>query len=527
MLTPPSQRGDPAATGPERGHPAAVLAPSRARPLLLAAVAVCAACGLVYELVLLTLAVTLAGGGIAVTSLIVAGFVASLGVGALVAKPLLARAAAAFVAVEIVLGVVGGLSAAALHVAFSYQGTSSAVLVVATALIGVLVGAEVPLLMTLLAGEGESAGQLVANLNAADYAGALVGGLAWPFVLLPLAGQVRGAALTGVVNLVAAAVVAAFVLRGRLGVRARAGATAGLLVAAAVLAVLLVEADDLVLSSRQRLYADPVIADVPSAYQQVVLTARDGDVRLYLDGDLQFSSRDEHRYTEALVHPVLAADPRRVLVLGGGDGLAARELLRHPSVAEVVQVELDPAVLDLARTRLADLNAGALDDPRTTVVVDDGFRWLRDQPPGSFDAAVVDLPDPDTPVLARLYSTEFYGLLARALTPDGLVAVQSGSPYSTPTAFWRTVATVESAGLGATPYHVHVPSFGDWGFTLARRGDPPPLRLSPRAPQLRFLDDAVLAAAGVFPRDRPRLELEPSTLDRPLVVDDLRAGFQR
>jgi len=321
--------------------------------------------------------------------------------------------------------------------------------------------------------------------------------------------------------------VAAFVLRGRLGVRARAGATAGLLVAATVLAVLLVEADDLVLSSRQRLYADPVIADVPSAYQQVVLTARDGDVRLYLDGDLQFSSRDEHRYTEALVHPVLAADPRRVLVLGGGDGLAARELLRHPSVAEIVQVELDPAVLQLARTRLADLNAGALDDPRTTVVVDDGFRWLRDQPPGSFDAAVVDLPDPDTPVLARLYSTEFYGLLARALTPDGLVAVQSGSPYSTPTAFWRTVATVESAGLGATPYHVHVPSFGDWGFTLARRGDPPPLRLSPRAPQLRFLDDAVLAAAGVFPRDRPRLELEPSTLDRPLVVDDLRAGFQR
>ena len=539
MLTPPSQRGGTAAVEPQRGgtaptgpqRSAAVLAPSRTRPLLLAAVAVCAACGLVYELVLLTLAVTLAGGGIAVTSLIVAGFVAALGVGALAAKPLLGRAAAAFVAVEIVLGVVGGLSAAALYVAFSFHGMSSAVLVVATAVIGVLVGAEVPLLMTLLAGDGPegvsaAAGKLVANLNAADYAGALVGGLAWPFVLLPLAGQVRGAALTGVVNLVAAAVVAAFVLRDHLGIRARAGAVAGLLVAATVLAVLLVEADDVVLTSRQRLYADPVVADVQSAYQQIVLTERDGDVRLYLDGDLQFSSRDEHRYTEALVHPVLAADPRRVLVLGGGDGLAARELLRHPSVTSVVQVELDPAVLDLARTRLAGLNAGALDDPRTTVVVDDGFRWLREQPSGSFDAVVVDLPDPDTPVLARLYSTEFYGLVARTLTPDGLLVVQSGSPYSTPTAYWRTVATVESAGFGATPYHVHVPSFGDWGFTLARAGDPPPLRLSPRAPELRFLDEAGLAAAGVFPRDRPRLDLEPSTLDRPLIVDDVRAGFQ-
>ncbi|MHA6783397.1 polyamine aminopropyltransferase [Pseudonocardia saturnea] len=499
----------------------------RARPLLLAAVAVCAACGLVYELVLLTLAVTLAGGGIAVTSLIVAGFVAALGVGALLAKPLLPHAAPAFVAIEIVLGVVGGVSATVLYVAFSFHGTSSAVLVLATAVIGILVGAEVPLLMTLLAGEGRSAGRLVADLNAADYAGALVGGLAWPFVLLPLVGQIRGSAVTGLVNLVAAAVVAAFVLRGQLGVRARAVATAALLVAATLLAVLLVQAQDIVVTSRQRLYADPVVADLQSAYQQIVLTQRGADLRLYLDGDLQFSSVDEHRYTEALVHPVLSRDPRRVLVLGGGDGLAARELLRHPSVTEVVQVELDPAVLDLARTRLADLNAGALDDPRVRVVVDDGFRWLREAPSGAFDAVVVDLPDPDTPTLGRLYSTEFYGLVARALSPGGQLVVQSGSPYSTPQAYWRTVSTVASAGLGVTPYHVHVPSFGDWGFTLAQAGGPPPLVLSPRAPELRFLDDAGLAAAGVFPRDRPRLELEPSTLDRPLIVDDTRAGYVR
>lgn len=504
-----------------------VLGSRRTRPLLLAAVAVCAACGLVYELVLLTLAVTLAGGGIAVTSLIVAGFVAALGVGALAAKPLLAHAAPAFVAVEIVLGIVGGVSATALYVAFSFHGMSSAVLVLATAVIGVLVGAEVPLLMTLLAGDGRSAGRLVADLNAADYAGALVGGLAWPFVLLPLVGQIRGSAVTGMVNLVAAAVVAAFVLRGQLGVRARAVATAALLVAATLLAVLLVQAQDIVVTSRQRLYADPVVADLQSAYQQIVLTRRGPDLRLYLDGDLQFSSVDEHRYTEALVHPVLSRDPRRVLVLGGGDGLAARELLRHPSVTEIVQVELDPAVLELARTRLGELNEHALDDPRVRLVVDDGFRWLRAAPSGAFDAVVVDLPDPDTPVLGRLYSTEFYGLVARALAPGGQLVVQSGSPYSTPRAYWRTVSTIASAGMGVTPYHVFVPSFGDWGFTLAQLGGPPSLRLSPRSPELRFLDDAGLAAAAVFPRDRPRLELEPSTLDRPLIVDDTRAGYVR
>ncbi|MCO1657828.1 polyamine aminopropyltransferase [Pseudonocardia humida] len=504
----------------------------RGRVVLLAAVAVCAACGLVYELILLTLSVTLAGGGVTETSLIVAGFVAALGAGALLVKPLLGHAAAVFVAVEILLGAAGGLSAAALYVAFSFQGPSTAVLVLATAVLGVLVGAEVPLLMTLLqqgrtADDGAAGtGRLLANLNAADYAGAVVGGLAWPFVLLPMAGQIRGAALTGVVNLVAAAVVATFLLRAQLSGRARGGSAAALLAAALALGVLLVQARDIEITSQQRLYRDPVIASELSAYQQIVLTERGDDVRLFLDGDLQFSSRDEHRYTESLVHPVLARDPARVLVLGGGDGLAAREVLRHPSVREAVQVELDPAVVELARTRLAGLNGGALDDPRLRLVLDDAFGWLRTAPTAGFDAVVVDLPDPDTPVLARLYSTEFYGMVSRVLAPGGLVAVQSGSPFSTPTAFWRTISTIGSAGFAVTPYHVHVPSFGDWGFALAAAGPAAPQpALSPSAPPLRFLDAATLSAATAFPRDRRPQVLEPSTLDRPRIVDDMRLGY--
>ncbi len=374
------------------------------RPLLLAAVAVCAACGLVYELVLLTLSASLAGGGITQTSLIVAGFVAALGAGALLVKPFLGRAAATFVAVEILLGVVGGLSAVTLYVTFSFYGASGWVLVAGTAVIGVLVGAEVPLLMTLLQRgadgvDARGSGRILADLNAADYAGALLGGLAWPFLLLPLAGQVRGAALTGLVNLLAAAVVAGVLLRSQLTPRARRTATAALLAAAALLGVLLWRAQDIEVDARQRLYDDPVVSAERSRYQEVVVTQRGDDVRLYLDGDLQFSSLDEHRYTESLVHPVLARDPERVLVLGGGDGLAARELLRHPSVTEVVQVELDPAVLELARTRLADLNDDALADPRVQVVVDDAFTWLRDPPGAPFDAVVVDMPDPDTPAL--------------------------------------------------------------------------------------------------------------------------------
>lgn len=501
----------------------------RARTVLLAAVAACAACGLVYELALLTLSVSLTGGGITETSLIVAGFVAALGVGALAAKPLLPRAAVAFVGVEVALGVVGGLSATVLYVSFTFLGSSTWVLVVATAVIGMLVGAEVPLLMTLLQtgrdGDARDTGKVLANLNAADYAGALVGGLLWPLVLLPAAGLIRGVAWTGMVNLVAAAVAALYLLRGHLRPAARAVAVVALLLAACLLAVLIVRASDIETTARQRLYPDPVVYAQRSQYQEIVVTRRADDLRLYLDGDLQFSSRDEHRYTESLVYPVLARDPERVLILGGGDGLAAREVLRHPQVREVVQVELDPAVLDLANTRFRDLNAGALQDERIDVVVDDAFRWLRHRTGEGFDAIVVDMPDPDTPALGRLYSTEFYGLASTALRPGGLLVVQAGSPYSTPDAFWRTVATVGSAGFGATPYHVYVPSFGDWGFVLAQAGAPPEAALSPSAAPRRFLDAATLASATVFPLDRERRDLEPSTLDRPRIVDDLRRGF--
>lgn len=503
---------------------------TRWRALLLAAVAACAACGLVYELALLTLSSSMHGGGIVATSLIVAGYVAALGAGALAVKPLLGHAAITFVAVETLLGVIGGLSAAALYVTFAFIGGSTWVLVVGTALIGGLVGAEVPLLMTLLqrgrtAGAADS-GRVLANLNAADYFGALVGGLVWPFLLLPQLGMIRGAAVTGVINLVAAAVVAVFLVRHIVSRRQLGVALGVLTVALALLVTLLVRADGIETTTRQRLYTDPIVAFARSPYQEIVVTRRGDDMRLYLDGGLQFSTRDEFRYTESLVYPALGQGARSALILGGGDGLAARELLRQSQIQQITQVELDPAVIDLARTTLHEANGGALDDPRVTLVAGDAMTWLRTAD-RSFDAVIVDLPDPDNPVLGRLYSTEFYTLVTRALAPDGLMVVQAGSPYSTPTAFWRTVSTIESAGFAVTPYHVHVPTFGDWGFALARRGSTPPHPTLPEgvAP-LRFLTQEVLDAATVFSPDVARLQLDPSTLEHPRIVEDIRAGYR-
>ncbi|MCV7380196.1 spermidine synthase [Mycobacterium alsense] len=507
--------------------------PGRWRAVLLAAVAACAACGIIYELALLTLSASLNGGGIVATSLIVAGYIAALGAGALLVKPLLAHAAIAFIAVEASLGIVGGLSAAALYVVFAFlDGSvgSTWVLAAGTALIGGLVGAEVPLLMTLLQ-RGRSAGptdsgRTLANLNAADYLGALLGGLVWPFLLLPHLGMIRGAAATGIINLAAAAVVAVFLLRRVVSPRQLATALCALTAALGLLATLLVRSADIETTSRQRLYADPIIAYRHTPYQEIVVTRRGNDMRLYLDGGLQFSTRDEYRYTESLVYPALGNGARSVLVLGGGDGLAARELLRQPGVDKIVQVELDPAVIELARTTMRDANGGSLDNPRVNVVIGDAMRWLREAGSAPFDAVIVDLPDPDTPVLGRLYSTEFYALAARALAPGGLMVVQAGSPFSTPTAFWRTVSTIRAAGYAVTPYHVHVPTFGDWGFVLARRGAVPPVpKVPPDAPPLRFLTQPVLDAATVFSGDIGPRPLEPSTLDNPRVVDDMRHGY--
>ncbi|WP_428340261.1 polyamine aminopropyltransferase [Mycobacterium sp.] len=500
------------------------------RAVLLAAVAACAACGIVYELALLTLSTSLNGGGIVATSLIVAGYIAALGAGALLVKPLLRWSAIAFVAVEALLAIVGGLSAAALYVMFSFVGGSLLMLALGTGLVGALVGAEVPLLMTLLQ-QGRTAGatdtgRTLANLNAADYLGALVGGLAWPFVLLPHLGMIRGAAATGIINLFAAGVVSIFLLRRVVSARQLVTALGALGLALALLAALLIRAQDIEMTSRQRLYADPIIAFRQSAYQEIVVTRRGNDMRLYLDGGLQFSTRDEYRYTESLVYPALGAGARSVLVLGGGDGLAARELLRAPGVENIVQIELDPAVIELARTTMRSANGGSLDNPRVHIVTGDAMTWLRKATAPSFDAVIVDLPDPDTPVLGRLYSTEFYALVSRVLAPKGLMVVQSGSPYSTQTAFWRTVSTITAAGYAVTPYHVFVPTFGDWGFALARRGDTAPVPVLPRnAPALRFLTRPVLEAATVFAADVQPRTLEPSTLEHPRIVEDMRHGY--
>ncbi|MCH5674900.1 polyamine aminopropyltransferase [Streptomyces gilvus] len=522
--------------------------PATGRFLVLACVFVCAACGLVYELELVALASYLIGDSVTQASVVLSVMVFAMGIGSLVAKRLRWRAAAGFGAIEAGLALIGGCSAMALYAVFAWTGDWGGLwasgprwLLVAFSLaIGLLIGAEVPLLMELIQRvRRQDAGGAVADLFAADYVGALVGGLAFPFLLLPLLGQLTGALLTGAVNAVAGATLVLGLFRRDLTRRTCWTLLAANLAVLALLASAAVLVDDFERAARHAVYGQDVRVALQTGVQEVVLTGgtHGRPLDLFLDGRLRVSGRDEQRYHEALVHPAMNGPHARVLVLGGGDGLAVREVLRHPGVRRVDVVELDAGVVRLARRdrALSRLNRHAYDDPRVRVTTADAFHWLRTAPAAAYDVVISDLPDPGITASTKLYSEEFYGLARRALAPGGRLVVHAGPFAGRPRVFWTVGATLRAAGLHPVAYRVggrdagfaaspdrtaigsRAP--GDWGFFLAAADATPPLGLDPRAPHPRTLTPASLAADARTAAATRVTGLPPSTLVHPRYAD--------
>lgn len=522
---PRSPAEEPAERDPDgdSGHAPHVSSVERRRSaLLLGSVFVVAAAGLVYELAAGAVSSYLLGDAITQFSIVIGVFLSSMGVGAWLAKFVERELLRVFVEVEVAVGLIGGVSSIAFFTLHAYaEPVFTPLFYTGCALIGALVGVEIPLLVRILR-ETTGFRSAVSDVLALDYIGALAGALLFPLVALPFVGLVRASVVFGIMNLAVAAAGITLLSPPRRGVTLR------LVAASLALLVAFGASGRLVSFLEDRLYQDEVVFLEQSRHQRIVLTRWRDDVRLFLDGHLQFSSIDEARYHESLVHPAMAAAPRprRVLILGGGDGLAAREVLEHESVERVVLVDLDPAVTRLASTRdvLVELNEGALSSPLVEVVNEDAFEYLeRDR---SFhDVIIADLPDPSSPALARLYSRSFYALAARRLSEQGVFVTQATSPFFAPQAFWCIVRTIEEAenenapGLGplvAHPYHVDVPSFGDWGFVLAARREIDPTELTIDVPT-DFLDDDVLPALFAFGKDVDRVPVELNTLDDPIL----------
>lgn len=474
-----------------------------------------AACGLIYELIAGTLASYLLGDSVLQFSTVIGAYLCAMGIGSWLSKFIARGLVTRFITIELMVGLVGGFSSSLLFLAFAYTTSFRFVLYALVVIVGILVGLEIPLLMRILK-ERFAFHDLVANVLTFDYLGALGASLLFPLLLVPKLGLVRSAILFGLLN-AAVALWSTWIFAQQIArptwLRAASVAVIALLIAG------FFGADQIASAADHQLYADEVILSRQTTYQKIVLTKWRDDLRLFLNGHLQFSSRDEHRYHEALVHPALAALPgaRRVLILGGGDGLAAREILKYHTVTQVTLVDLDPEMTRLFATHpvLAQLNQGSLTNPKLKIHNADAFPWLE-QNRDSFDAVIIDFPDPTNFSLGKLYTTAFYRLLSKHIAAGGLMTVQSTSPMFARQSYWCIVETMKQAGFRTYPYHAYVPAFGEWGYVIgARDGYEPPAALPAG---LKFLTTAQLPALFQFPVDMQALPAEPNRLNDQVLV---------
>ncbi len=483
--------------------------------LLLASVFAVATCGLIYELICGTLASYLLGDSVMQFSTVIGVYLFAMGIGSYLSRFVQRNVLRLFIQVEYLIGLVGGSAAAVLFLLFAQVNSFRVLLYGLILLIGTMVGLEIPLMLRILKGRLEFK-DLVSKVFTFDYIGALAASLLFPLVLVPHLGLVRSGFLFGIINVLvgmAAVEVLRQELPGARGLRVAGWSTLAFLIFGLGWSGRILE------WSESSQYVDDVIYAHSSSYQRLVLTRSGEDLRLYLNGNLQFSSRDEYRYHETLVHPGLARLPnaRNVLIVGGGDGLAAREVLRYSNIQHVTLVDLDPAVTGLfaQQKNLAELNGQSLTSPKVRVINADAFTWLREQHE-VFDFIVADFPDPSNFSVGKLYTTAFFHLARKALARDGAMVIQCTSPFVARKSFWCVDATLQSVGLQTEPYHAYVPSFGEWGFILASHQPLSGPWALPR--DLRYLTADTVALLFQFPPDMDRVETEVNRLNNQALV---------
>ncbi len=439
------------------------------RLLLLASVFTIATCGLIYELIAGTLASYLLGDSVTQFSTVIGVYLFAMGVGSWLSKFVRRDVVGTFIQIELLIGLLGGASAFVLFALFDQVASFRVLLYGLIFAIGTLVGLEIPLLLRLLKDQLKFE-ELVSRVLSLDYIGALAASLLFPLILVPKLGLMRSAFLFGALN-AGVGLLALHFLREH--VKWRRSMWAGGVAVVVLLGAGFAAAEKLTAWTERAAFAENVVYARSSSYQRLVLTRQRDDLRLYLNGNLQFSSRDEYRYHETLVHPPMsrAASRKNVLVLGGGDGLAVREILRHADVEHVTLVDLDATMTELFASHplLTALNQSSLTSPKVRVENADAFTWIESAAKAGrrFDVAIIDFPDPSNFSLGKLFTTSFYERLRGVLEPEAVVSIQCTSPLYARKSFWCVNETLRAAGYDTAPYHVYVPSFGEWGFIMA------------------------------------------------------------
>ncbi len=501
-------------------------------PLLFLNVFVIATCGLIYELLAGTLSSYVLGDSVTQFSIIIGVYLFAMGVGSYLSGFIEKHIAEKFVDIELAVAVLGGFSAPLLFFSFAHLSYFSIVLYAVVFGIGVLVGLEIPILMRILKDELDFK-DLISRVLAFDYIGALVASLLFPLFLVPKLGLARTSLLFGMLN-AAIGIWGTWLLEPLIKKNVNFLRVKGFIIIILLL-IAFIKADYLTSLAEDALFTDNIIYAKSSPYQRIVVTKGKTGYALFLNGNLQFNSFDEYRYHEALVHPAMSAfgaNPKRILVLGGGDGLALREILKYPSVEFVQLVDLDPEMTSVSKhvPALGELNQHSFDNPKVHVTNADAFVWLDDTETEPFDVAVVDFPDPNNFALGKLYTTRFYNLLKRKLKPDSSVVIQTTSPLIARKSFWCIIKTLEAAGFYVKPYQTTVPSFGIWGYALAKLQSFQTPTTLPENIELKFLNDETLASMFEFsadtdlPKDE---EIEVNRLDNQALVRYYEAEWRR
>ncbi len=488
--------------------------------LLLISVIVIATCGLVYELIAGTAASYLLGDSVTQFSTVIGCYLFAMGVGSWLTKYVERNLIGVFIKVEILVGAIGGASAMLLFLLFDHVASFRVLLYFLVFIIGMLVGVEIPLLLRILKDRLEFR-ELVSRVLALDYLGALFASVLFPLVLVPYLGLVKSSFLFGMLN-VGVAVWVIYALKDE--VPALAASRASAIIVLVLLTFGFVYSERIMSIAESGAYPGSVIFSQSTPYQRIVITKTKHDLRLFLNSNLQFSSVDEYRYHEALVHPALAAldNPKSVLIFGGGDGLALREVLKYPSVEKVVMIDLDPAMTELFSQSdvLTSLNNGSLLSKKLEIVHKDAFIWVREMQqsanPPVFDAVISDVPDPSNFSIGKLYSRTFFSALKSLVHDKSVIVVQSTSPLVARKAFWCVNNTLQDAGFKTAPYHLNVPAFGEWGYVIASLSD---FSVPEKFPDgLKYITARSAADMFYFPPDMAHLDTKIQRLDDQALV---------
>lgn len=484
--------------------------------LLMLTTLIISGCSICYELIISAVSSYLLGDSTLQYSVTIGLYMSAMGLGSFISKYMKKHLFDWFVLIEIGVGVMGGISALILFLANLYLDSYQIIMYGEIIVIGTFVGVEIPLLTRIIEGDAENLRITISSIFSFDYIGGLLGSIAFPLLLLPQLGYFATAFLTGSMNILAAILIV-FKYSDRIRKPAIFKGVTVLLFAFMMWGVLFSENISNYIEGG--LYRDRVILSEQTQYQHIVLTRHKDDLRLFIDGNVQFCSLDEYRYHEALVHIPMsqAAKKDKVLILGGGDGMAVRELLKYEGT-QITLVDLDPEMIRICSENkiIAGLNENSLKSDRLKIINDDAYRFLEENEE-DYDVIIVDLPDPNNESLNKLYTNVFYRLCQNSLTKDGILAVQSTSPYYATKAFWCIGKTLESEGFFVKPYHLQVPAFGDWGFHLASRkelGDNYDITV-----ETKYLSEDNVDALFSFGKDEIAEDVEINSLSKPVLIE--------